>query len=111
MGRPEAPAWAMLRPMPNRSNAAPWSFLGSSRARWLWFAVATVIGLWLLALLVVADDEESVDERAKSPFQEAAPPTSSSFEGKTGLIEQRRDVRASRPSPTVPLRMDDGERK
>jgi hypothetical protein len=96
----------MLRPMPSRSPAAPWSFLLSSRARWLWLAVATVLGLWLLALFVVADDEG-----AKPSFQKAEPPTSSSFEGKSGFLEQRQNVRPSRPLPTVPLRMDDGKSK
>jgi hypothetical protein len=106
--RPEALAYAMLGPMPSPSNAAPPSFLLTSRARWLWLAVALVLGFWLLAQFVVGDGDP--DERAR-PLQEGMPQPASGFASKADLFKQRQDVRPSRKSPTVPLRMDDGERK
>ena len=99
----------MLGRMPSPSNTASPSFLLSSRARWLWLALGIVLGFWLLAQFVVADDE-SQDEQV-APLREAVPKRSSGFEGRADLFKQRRDVRPSRPSPTIPLRMNDGEGK
>jgi hypothetical protein len=97
--------------MPSSPNAPPRTSLFTGRARWFWIAVAALLGAWLIALLAISDRVISDGEPSPEPATRRASDPAH-VEGKTEkAFNRRREVRASRPLPAVPLRMDHGEGK
>lgn len=105
-------------PMPSPSNALR-AILPTGRVRWLWLAVAGALGVWLVILLATSGrggaGTAPGPERAGSPLRErleAAESSQKPFDRKAAdAFTQRQQARARRPSPTPPLRVDQGQSK
>jgi hypothetical protein len=104
-------AHAMVR----SPNATPTGFLTPDRMKWLWLVVAGALGLWLVILLVVSDEDEQPSGQGVgqavpnqgAPKQQPAP---KQYE-RASAFSKRPELRSSRPSPTIPLRVDQGQGK
>ena len=96
--------------MASPANAAPGPSFFTGRAKWLWIALAGALGLWLIVLLVIADEPAiSETEAPKSPHEQAAGSNVPGFDGRAAkALSQRRRLRASRSSPAMPFPVHDG---